>query len=72
MNISQCKAGVPKNPPLSEGENVNYIAVMNPANKPPHEKMPGKSTSGFIQDVDCSDVLNSSIEYDHDLVRASF
>ena len=38
------------------------MAVMKPADKPPDEPMPGKSGSGFVQDVDCTDVLNSILE----------
>ncbi|GLI39629.1 hypothetical protein KI811_00195 [Geobacter hydrogenophilus] len=38
------------------------MAVIKPADKPPNETMPGKSESGFVRDVDCTDVLNSILE----------
>ena len=41
---------------------LSSIAVMKPADNPPNETMPGKSASGFVQDVDCTDVLNSILE----------
>lgn len=41
---------------------LTSMAVMKPANKPPNEMIPGKSASGFVQDVDCTDVLNSILE----------
>ena len=41
---------------------LTSMVVMKPADKPPNETMPGKSASGFVQDVDCTDVLNSILE----------
>lgn len=41
---------------------LTSMAVMKPADKPSNESMPGKSASGFVQDVDCSDVLSSILE----------
>ncbi len=41
---------------------LTSMAVKKPADKPPNETMPGKSASGFVQDVDCSDVLSSILK----------
>jgi len=41
---------------------LTSMAVIKPADKPPNETMSGKGASGFVQDVDCTDVLNSILE----------
>lgn len=41
---------------------ITSMVVMKPADKSPNEALPGKSASGFVQDVDCHEVLNSILE----------
>ena len=41
---------------------LTSMSVMKPADKPPDESIVPKSASAFLQDVDCSDVLNSILE----------
>lgn len=41
---------------------LTSMEVMKPADNPPNETMPVRSASGFVRDVDCTDVLNSILE----------
>ncbi len=41
---------------------LTSMAVNKPADKPPNETMSGEGASGFVQDVDYADVLNSILE----------